>query len=185
MPEPNLEPGTTLQHRLDVIDEWRLQNWQEARCEPDVVLPVQFNDLIRRRRHCDGETRLALAVLEDAIRIYIKCGSSRRGRSGKKLFLEVSDWFQSRAHGPFSFEYICELLDVHSESLRRRLNDLTIDDFPTKQTHSVGRRHIMRARSSSRKRSILKRPEVFRPVSIADHSQNPTAFATAAPVLAE
>ena len=46
------------------------------------VVPVQFYDLIRRSAFLDGETRLVFAVLEDAVRTYLRLrdSSRRRGR---------------------------------------------------------------------------------------------------------
>lgn len=176
MAEPYPQFGASIQPPADVHDDLRFENWREARCEPDLVLPVQFNDLIRRRRYADGEVRLALAVLEDAIRTRIKCAPPRRSRAGKKAFQEVSDWFNSRAHNPFSFEYICELLDMDSDALRQRLNYLTIDDLPTKQTHSVGRRHTMSPRVPGRRRSRLQRNFAARPGNATYRSASTTAI---------
>ena len=52
--------------------------WLSARFEPDFLVPVQFFDLTRRRSMLDGETRLVFAVLEDAIRCYVKTVNSAR-----------------------------------------------------------------------------------------------------------
>ena len=48
--------------------------------EPDFVVPVQFYDLIRRSAFLDGETRLVFAVLEDAVRTYLRVRDSHRRR---------------------------------------------------------------------------------------------------------
>jgi hypothetical protein len=158
---PETEPGPRAPHEDNPgrTDRFPTDTWIEARCQPDLVLPVQFNDLTRRRRSADGELRLALAVLEDAVRTYVKGAPPRRRARGGKRFLEVSDWFESNASSPFSFEYICEVLGTNPDSLRRRLHTLTIEDFPTKQTHSVGRRHLMRPRKASRRSSTTGRPQ--------------------------
>ena len=179
MPDPNLPLEAAVRHPAASDDDFRFDNWREARSEPDVVLPAQFNDLIRRRHNADGEVRLALAVLEDAIRTYIKCAPPRRSRAGKKMFEEVAEWFRSRGCGPFSFEYICELLDMHSDSLRKRLDHLTIDDFPAKQTHSVGRRQIMRPRASRRRHAKLHPAMAARPGNMNVQTPSPLALLTA------
>src|SRR5580700_5833635 len=89
--------------------------------EPDFVVPVQFYDLIRRNAFLDGETRLVFAVLEDAVRTYLRKRSTRR-RADHVEFAEVARWFEAK-NGvvPFSFEYVCEVLELEPESFRRQL----------------------------------------------------------------
>jgi hypothetical protein len=123
--EQVLHFGPSNQNR--VIDEASGPDpWLSARFEPDFLVPVQFFDLTRRRSMLDGETRLVFAVLEDAVRCY---------------------------HSPFSFEYVCDVLGIEPASLRSRLGLLSVNDLPTKQMRSVGRRQVVRAGRSSRKRS--------------------------------
>jgi len=128
--------------------------WLSARFEPDFLVPVQFFDLTRRRSMLDGETRLVFAVLEDAVRCYVKTVNSAR-RCDREQYDEVQRWFQAEAgiHSPFSFEYVCDVLGIEPASLRSRLGLLSVDDLPTKQMRSVGRRQVVRAGRSSRKRS--------------------------------
>src|SRR6202795_3232243 len=127
--------------------------WLSARFEPDFLVPVQFFDLTRRRSMLDGETRLLFAVLEDAVRCYVKTLNSPR-RCDREQFDEVQRWFHAEAgiHSPFSFEYVCDVLGIEPASLRSRLGLLSVDDLPTKQMRSVGRRQVVRPRRSSRKR---------------------------------
>src|SRR5205823_1094876 len=40
--------------------------------QPDTLLPSQFFDRVRRRSEHDGERRLMIAVLEDAVDVYRK-----------------------------------------------------------------------------------------------------------------
>jgi hypothetical protein len=128
--------------------------WLNARFEPDFLVPVQFFDLTRRRAMLDGETRLVFAVLEDAVRCYVKTVNSSR-RSDREQFDEVQRWFHAEAgiHSPFSFEYVCDVLGIEPTLLRGRLGLLSADDLPTKQMRSVGRRQVVRAGRSPRKRS--------------------------------
>jgi hypothetical protein len=128
--------------------------WLSARFEPDFLVPVQFFDLTRRRSMLDGETRLLFAVLEDAVRCYVKTVSSSR-RSDREQFEEVQHWFDSDSgsRSPFSFEYVCDVLSIAPDSLRSRLRLLSAKDLPTKQMRSVGRRQVVRAGRSSRKHS--------------------------------
>src|SRR6266478_4850849 len=128
--------------------------WLSARFEPDFLVPVQFFDLTRRRSMLDGETRLVFAVLEDAVRCYVKTVNSAR-RCDREQYDEVQRWFHAEAgiHSPFSFEYVCDVLGIEPASLRSRLGLLSADDLPTKQMRSVGRRQVVRAGRSTRKRS--------------------------------
>jgi hypothetical protein len=128
--------------------------WLSARFEPDFLVPVQFFDLTRRRSMLDGETRLLFAVLEDAVRCYVKTLNSSR-RCDREQFDEVQHWFNSQAgsRSPFSFEYVCDVLTIEPQTLRKRLSLLSAKDLPTKQMRSVGRRQVVRAGRSSRKRS--------------------------------
>src|SRR5260221_13242227 len=77
--------------------------WLSARFEPDFLVPVQFFDLTRRRSMLDGETRLVFAVLEDAVRCYVKTVNSAR-RCDREQYDEVQRWFHAEAgiHSPFS-----------------------------------------------------------------------------------
>ena len=131
--------------------------WLGGRFEPDFLVPVQFFDLIRRRSMLDGETRLVFAVLEDAVRCYVKTVNSSR-RSDRDQFEEVRRWFHADAgiHSPFSFEYICDVLEIEPAAVRERLGTMSVTDLPTKQMRSVGRRQVVRTGRSSRKRSVRR-----------------------------
>jgi hypothetical protein len=145
--------GPSNQNR--VIDECSGPDpWLSARFEPDFLVPVQFFDLTRRRSMLDGETRLVFAVLEDAVRCYVKTVNSIR-RGDREQFEEVQRWFEAAAGAPspFSFEYVCDVLGIEPASLRARLQLLSANDLPTKQMRSVGRRQVVRAGRSSSKRS--------------------------------
>jgi hypothetical protein len=148
-----VQHGSSNQNR--VLDECAGPDpWLSARFEPDFLVPVQFYDLTRRRSMLDGETRLVVAVLEDAVRCYVKTGNSSR-RCDREQFDEVQRWFHAEAgiHIPFSFEYVCDVLGIEPTSLRAQLGSLSAADLPTKQMRSVGRRQVVRAGRSSRKRS--------------------------------
>jgi hypothetical protein len=105
------------------------------------IAPNQFYDLHRRDIYLSGETRLAFAVLEDAVRTYVRLRDSRR-RADRVEFREVARWFEARTGGvPYSFEYVCDVLLIDPASLRSRLEVLSPDVLPTKQMRSTGRRH--------------------------------------------
>jgi hypothetical protein len=124
-----------------------------AALEVGAIVPVQFYDLIRRSAFLDGETRLVFAVLEDAVRTYLGQRDARR-RRGRIEFAEVVRWFEARTGSvPFTFDYVCEVLELEPESFRRQLRTLPHHALPTKQMRSVGRRQRVQTRRYARKRS--------------------------------
>jgi hypothetical protein len=121
--------------------------------ETDFVVPVQFYDLIRRSAFLDGETRLVFAVLEDAIRTYLRLRDSPRRRDLVE-FTEVARWFEARTGAvPFSFEYVCEVLELEPGSFRKQLRIVQPHVLPMKQLRSVGRRQCVRSTRYAKKRS--------------------------------
>jgi hypothetical protein len=121
--------------------------------EMGLVVPVQFYDLIRRNAFLDGETRLVFAVLEDAVRTYLRQRGSRR-RADRVEFAKVARWFEAKdGVVPFAFEYVCEVLELDSESFRRQLRILQPHVLPMKQLRSVGRRQRVRSTRYPKKRS--------------------------------
>jgi len=158
-PSEQVQYGPSNQNH--VIDECTGPDpWLSGGFEPDFLVPVQFFDLTRRRSMLDGETLLVFAVLEDAVRCYVKTVNSSR-RCQREQFDEVQRWFNAEAgiHSPFSFEYVCDVLGIEAASFRARLGLLSVDDLPTKQMRSVGRRQVVRAGRSSRKRSYGGGPD--------------------------
>ena len=60
--------------------------------EPDILLPNQYFAAFRRGRAVEGERRLMLAVLEDAVDSYRKYALARDPRE-QACFLEAREWF--------------------------------------------------------------------------------------------
>ena len=90
---------------------------------PDTLLPSQFFDRLRRRSEYHGERRLMIAVLEDAVDVYRKQAGTRDVR-GNQLFLEAEEWIEDRDRTwLFSFENICDVLDIDAGYLRRGLHE--------------------------------------------------------------
>ena len=90
--------------------------------QPDTLLPSQVFDRVRRRGEFEGERRLMIAVLEDAVEVYRKQVAARDAR-GQLLFREAEDWVEDTDRGwLFSFENICDVLDINAEYLRRGLH---------------------------------------------------------------
>jgi len=133
--------------------------WLGARMEPDILMPSQFNDLARRRKCLEGETRLAFAVLEDAVRTYVKHLHAHPRPWRETEFNEVRAWFEStRVRSPFAFRNICEVLDLDADCLLKRLGTLRPGNLPQKQLRSVGRRHSVRALKDRKSNSAATSP---------------------------
>lgn len=88
---------------------------------PDTLLPSQFFAALRRKTDQGPERRLVLAILQDAVGCYQKHLFARDLKS-QQLFRDAEEWILSeeREHF-FSFENICQLIDIEPEFLRRGL----------------------------------------------------------------
>lgn len=91
---------------------------------PDSMLPSQYFDRVARRTEYDGERRLMIAVLEDAVDVYRKLAGARDARR-QQLFTDAEEWIESHDRAwIFSFQNICDVLGVEAEYLRRGLRAL-------------------------------------------------------------
>lgn len=89
--------------------------------EPEVLLPSQFFDRYKGRAILEGERRLMLAVLEDAVSCFQKYAGATRPR-GQRLFREAEEWFRDEdASWPFSFEAVCSVIGIDSDYFRGQL----------------------------------------------------------------
>src|SRR5215813_1699403 len=89
---------------------------------PDTMLPSQYFDRVARRTEYDGERRLMIAVLEDAVDVFRKLAGARDARR-QQLFRDAEEWIESHDNGwIFSFENICDVLAIEAEYLRRGLH---------------------------------------------------------------
>jgi hypothetical protein len=126
---PNTPFNALLEHRLptrpndptmktrDVTAEDRVQEL----FQPDTLLPSQYFDRLRRRASIDGERRLMVAILEDAVDVYRKQAGAR-DRKRRQLFEDAEAWIESS--DPlwiFSYENICDMLGIDAEYLRKGL----------------------------------------------------------------
>jgi len=88
---------------------------------PEVVLPGQFYATVRSQRAGERERLLMLAVLEDAITCYQRYARAR-GPAGRQLFEDARAWLESEDRSVlFSFESICDALEISPGFVRRRL----------------------------------------------------------------
>lgn len=89
--------------------------------QPEAVLPHQFFSDCWENAAVEGERRLLVAILEDAIHCFQKYAFAADPRS-QRLFREAEEWFMQRDSGAaFTFEYICETRGLDPESVRSGL----------------------------------------------------------------
>jgi hypothetical protein len=116
-----------------------------ARFDPETVLPQQFFTQASSAMQ-SGEKRLMVAILGDAIATYLKYARSSAPKA-HGLFAEAADWIESRDQTwPFSFERICEWLDLDPERLRQRLRTQGGSPLPRWHRTPVVTRCRMRTR---------------------------------------
>jgi hypothetical protein len=89
--------------------------------EPDTLLPIQYFEAMRKKHLLEGEKRLILSVLEDAVECFMKCIDSPTSK-GQRLFRDADEWINLEdKHWVFSFDNVCEMLDINPEYMRRGL----------------------------------------------------------------
>jgi hypothetical protein len=89
--------------------------------EPDALLPAQFYAAFRGGSMVRGEKRLMLAVLQDALECYQKYAFTKDVH-GHQLFADAEEWISCEDRNwYFSFENICETLEINPAYLRQGL----------------------------------------------------------------
>jgi hypothetical protein len=108
-------------HQLEYqIEEADLPNLTE------LIRSCQFFGAERSGRLCP-EQRLALAVLHDAINILRKWNGSGN-RDKQRAFVEAGQWVATRGFShTFSFDSLCDTLDIAPDMLRERLASFVTD----------------------------------------------------------
>lgn len=140
------------------FDHSREPSRLEKIADAGILMPAQYADLVRRNHTLEGELKLLMAVLEDAIRCYLRNVDAKDGER-RREFVEVRNWFESTVAGPagiFSFENLCEALGIEPHRLLARLGIMTIGDLPSRRYQM--RRHralssLRSARGTPRSRS--------------------------------
>ena len=86
--------------------------------EPDTLTSHQYFKVFREKSHMGPEEKLMFAVLTDAIECFQKYLGAN-GRRRRTLFAEAEAWISSRdSSWPYSFEHICEMLNINPNYLR-------------------------------------------------------------------
>jgi len=107
-----VEQGTKMQEK-ETLDE-RLPNL----FEPDTLLPIQYFEAMRKKHLLEGEKRLILSVLEDAVECFMKCIDAATNK-GQRLFREADEWIAHEdKRWVFSFDNVCDMLDINADYMR-------------------------------------------------------------------
>ena len=89
--------------------------------QPDALVSAQYFDAFRSKANLEPENRLILAILEDAVYCFQRYVLSQDTR-GKAVFCEAEQWImEENRHWIFSFENICDFLEIDHDYLRRGL----------------------------------------------------------------
>jgi hypothetical protein len=89
--------------------------------EPDVFLPSQFYGTGTLSRKLEGEKRLMIAILKDAVECLEKYRGARSS-SGRSHYLNALEWVEDKSTDwLFSFTNICDLLGFDPDYLREVL----------------------------------------------------------------
>ncbi|HLX37593.1 MAG TPA: hypothetical protein VKR29_07325, partial [Candidatus Binataceae bacterium] len=116
----------------------------------DTLLPIQYYHCVAGGTSPSGEFRLFFAILEDALRCYVRDKHCVSGRK-RADFVDARKWFFARGMPHvFSFESVCAHLSIDADWLRRRLESLAPSDLPMKQFHTR-RRRLARIPSPAKK----------------------------------
>jgi len=84
----------------------------------DAVMPAQFYPARRGSASVEPIMRLMGGILADAVRSFQR-NFEAQGASRRQEFKEAQRWiFDDKEDGPFSFEDICEALDIDPRRLR-------------------------------------------------------------------
>jgi len=90
--------------------------------EPDIMLPVQYFTLLRKRAPQGPEYLLVIAMLQDAIECVQKYRYAT-DQNGRELFEDARVWIASDDRKwPFSFENVCGILKLDAGYVRRGLD---------------------------------------------------------------
>lgn len=89
--------------------------------EPDIFLPSQFYGTSGLSRKLEGEKRLMIAILKDAVECLDKYRDAKSA-VGRCLYRDAIEWVQDRdTNWLFSFTNICDLLGFDPHYMRETL----------------------------------------------------------------
>jgi len=89
--------------------------------QPDTILPAQFFQSLRTKGRFDGERRLMIAVLEDAVNCFMKQIHATDPKA-RQLFLDAEEWIRADDRTWFfAFANVCDTLDLDPDYVREGL----------------------------------------------------------------
>ena len=95
--------------------------------EPDILTSHRYFQLFRHKAHFDPEEKLMFAVLTDAIECFQKYYGANAHRR-RRLFTAAEAWISTKDYAwPYSFENICETLNIDPNYLRMGLARWRVD----------------------------------------------------------
>ena len=108
----------------------------DSLAQADIILPSQYFGTMGSAG-LSGEQRLMLAVLIDAINVLQRWRGGKNARK-RRNFAEAVHWVNTPGTSDlFSFDSVCDALEIDSELLRSRLRGLTVGP-----ANSASRPHI-------------------------------------------
>ena len=150
--------------------------------EPDTLLPIQYFEAMRRKHLLEGEKRLILSVLEDAIECFMKCMDSATNK-GQRLYREADEWIALEdKFWVFSFDNVCDMLDINPEYMRRGLRDWKQRKLEAMQRAAEARAEAAAQAEIDAAAGIVAQPEA---VVVAPAKPVPTPKPVAAGVTAK
>jgi hypothetical protein len=148
--------------------------------EPDTLLPIQYFEAMRRKHLLEGEKRLILSVLEDAIECFMKCMDSATNK-GQRLYREADEWIALEdKHWVFSFDNVCDMLDINPEYMRRGLRDWKVRKLEAMQRAAEAKAEAAARAEIDAAAGIVAQPEAVAVTPIiAVETPKPVANAAA------
>jgi hypothetical protein len=141
--------------------------------EPDTLLPIQYFEAMRKKHLLEGEKRLILSVLEDAVECFMKCIDASTSKA-QRLFRDADEWIALEdKQWVFSFDNVCDMLDINPDYMRRGLKQW-------KERKLENMRRIAEARAAAAEAPSASEPEA-KPELPSPESNAAPAIAAAAP----
>ncbi|MGH9645921.1 MAG: hypothetical protein ACRD4E_03810 [Bryobacteraceae bacterium] len=170
--------ATRLDHGGKMQEKETLDEKLPGLFEPDTLLPIQYFEAMRRKHLLEGEKRLILSVLEDAVECFMKCIESPTNK-GQRLFRDADEWIALEdKRWVFSFDNVCDMLDINPDYMRRGLRQ-----WKERKVESIERAALARAEAEAQ--AALNPPalveEPAAPVEIEDRPEMVAPIASAKP----
>ncbi len=136
--------------------------------EPDTLLPIQYFEAMRKKHLLEGEKRLILSVLEDAIECFMKCIDASTSK-GQRLFRDADEWIAHEdKRWVFSFDNVCDMLDINPEYMRmglRKWKDKRLDAIARRRAALVLEAERAAAEAAMQPAAAVATPVVAAPAA--------------------